>query len=90
MQVALPDRWLRARPRDGILSGAIVQTGGNRMDIDDLDPRARPGGPKPLDRMSVGDLEEYVAALEAEAARAKAAIAARKGHRSAADSLFKL
>jgi uncharacterized small protein (DUF1192 family) len=59
------------------------------MDVDDLDPRARPSGPKPLDRMSVGDLEEYVAALEAEIERAKKAIAARKGHRSAADAVFK-
>ena len=52
---------------------------------------ARPtiGAPVALDRMGVDELERYIAGLRAEIARAEAVIAAKQGHRSAADTLFR-
>ncbi len=44
----------------------------------------------PIDTMSVGELEERIALLEAEIARLRQAIAARQQTKAAADSLFKL
>lgn len=59
------------------------------MDLDDLEPRHRPQPKKNLEVMSVGELEDYVAELEAEIARTREAIAKKRDHRSSADSLFK-
>ncbi|MBV8471075.1 MAG: DUF1192 domain-containing protein [Burkholderiaceae bacterium] len=42
-----------------------------------------------LTPLSVDELNRYIARLEAEIARAKAAIAGKQSHRSGADSLFK-
>jgi len=42
-----------------------------------------------LDPFSVDDLRAYIAALQAEIARAEAAIAAKQGARGHADSFFK-
>lgn len=47
------------------------------MDMEELEPRRKPAQPKPLDSWSIGELEEYIANLESEIARAKAAIAAK-------------
>jgi len=59
------------------------------MDMDELEPRRKSVAQKPLEPMSVGELEEYIAGLEAEIARAKAAIAGKKSHRAGLDGLFK-
>ena len=59
------------------------------MDMDELEPRRKPVAQKPLEPMSVGELEEYIAGLEAEIARARAAIAAKQSHRAGLDGLFK-
>jgi uncharacterized small protein (DUF1192 family) len=59
------------------------------MDPEDLEPRKRKAPPKPLDGMSVAELEEYVAELEAEIARARGVIAGKQSHKSAEDALFK-
>ncbi|AEO47559.1 DUF1192 family protein [Rhodospirillum rubrum] len=59
------------------------------MDTDDLDPRAKPVKPVSLDDMTVKDLEDYISALEAEIARARAQIAAKGGAFNAAASVFK-
>ncbi|HET8727096.1 MAG TPA: DUF1192 domain-containing protein [Alphaproteobacteria bacterium] len=59
------------------------------MDTDDLEPRKRPVVQKNLDGMSVAELEEYIAGLEAEIARARDAIARKQSHRFAAESFFK-
>jgi len=59
------------------------------MDMDELEPRRKPAQLKPLEPMSVGELEEYIASLEAEIARAKAAISAKQSHRAGLDGLFK-
>lgn len=44
--------------------------------------------PKPLDAMSVAELENYIADLTAEIERVKAEIARKKAHMNAASSLF--
>lgn len=59
------------------------------MDIEDLEPRKQTKKPKPLDDMSVADLKEYVAALQAEIVRVEAAIKAKQAHMEAMNSLFK-
>lgn len=61
-------------------------------DIDDLEPRPVPTAkapPKDLGVMSVEELETYIAGLEAEIDRARAAIAGKQAHRSAAEAFFK-
>lgn len=64
------------------------------MDIEDLFP-SKPGDPlkelarQDLDPMSVDELDERIAALEAEIARVKAHQDAATKHRSAAEELFK-
>jgi uncharacterized small protein (DUF1192 family) len=57
-------------------------------DEDDL-PQHRKPPPKDLAPLSVAELGEYITSLEAEIARARAAIAAKESHRAGADSLFK-
>ena len=59
------------------------------MDIDDLEPRKRPAKARDLSTWSVEDLESHIGALEAEIARARAAIASKQAQRSAADSFFR-
>jgi uncharacterized small protein (DUF1192 family) len=56
---------------------------------DDLEPRNRPKKPKPLDSMSVDELNAYVADLKAEIDRVEAAIEAKQAHRRAMAALFK-
>ncbi len=59
------------------------------MDFEDLEPRNKTKKPKPLDDMSVSDLKDYVAALQAEIARVEAAIKAKQAHLEAMNALFK-
>lgn len=59
------------------------------MDTDDLEPRPTITTPPNLDRMSVDELRDYVAELEAEIARVQAMIDAKQDHRSSAESVFK-
>ena len=59
------------------------------MDEQDLEPLTKRKKPKDLDVMSVEALEEYIAELEAEIARARAAIAGKQSHKAAAESFFK-
>ncbi len=59
------------------------------MNPEDLEPRRATPAPKSLDTMGVAELEAYIADLEAEIARAREVIAAKLGHRSAAEALFK-
>jgi uncharacterized small protein (DUF1192 family) len=59
------------------------------MDTDDLEPRPTIATPPNLDRMSVHELRDYVAELEAEIARVQAMIDAKQDHRSSAESVFK-
>ena len=59
------------------------------MEESELEPLTKKSKPKDLDIMSIEALEEYIAALEAEIDRARAAIAAKSDHRDAADAFFK-
>ncbi len=59
------------------------------MDADDLEPRPRKPAPRNLDDLSIEALKDYIAELEAEIARARAAIGAKQSARHGAESFFK-
>ena len=59
------------------------------MDEEDLLPRWQPPKPKDLTLLGIAELEEYIAGLESEIARARAEIAAKQKQRSGAEALFK-
>ena len=59
------------------------------MDEQDLEPLTKRKKLKDLDVMSVEALKEYIAGLEAEIERARAAIAAKQSHKAEAESFFK-
>lgn len=64
------------------------------MDTDDLDPPApKPGthglGTRDLDELSIEALQDYIAQLKAEVARAETAIGAKQSARAGAEAFFK-
>ncbi|MDX1710806.1 MAG: DUF1192 domain-containing protein [Rhodovibrionaceae bacterium] len=59
------------------------------MDWNDLEPKKKKPAPKDLHVMGVEELEEYIAELEAEIARAREVIAQKQKHRSGVEGLFK-
>jgi uncharacterized small protein (DUF1192 family) len=59
------------------------------MDEEDLVPRRQPLKPKDLTLLGIVELEEYIAGLESEIARARSEIAAKQKQRSGAEALFK-
>ncbi|MCW5773148.1 MAG: DUF1192 domain-containing protein [Rhodospirillaceae bacterium] len=59
------------------------------FDTDEIEPIKPKPKPRDLDTMSVGELEAYIGELEAEIVRARAAIAAKRDHRSGAEAFFK-
>ncbi len=59
------------------------------MDDDELLPSRKPAPPKDLSLLGIAELEDYIAGLEAEIARAQAEIAEKKKHRGGAEALFK-
>lgn len=61
------------------------------MALMDDEPVAKPQplGSKPLDDLSVDELEEYITALSAEIERTKGVIARKKDHKAAVSGLFK-
>mgnify|MGYP000924417873 FL=1 len=62
--------------------------------FEDLEPRPQRGEPlralsrEDLDVYSIEDLEERIAAMDAEIGRARAAIDAKRSKKNAADALF--
>ena len=56
---------------------------------EDLLPQRQAPKPKDLTLLGVSELEEYIAGLESEIARARAEIAAKLKQRSGAEALFK-
>ena len=48
-----------------------------------------PQRPRPLDNLSIEELEEYIVELKGEIARAEQMIAAKRDFRGAADAVFK-
>jgi uncharacterized small protein (DUF1192 family) len=59
------------------------------IDEDDPAPQRQPPKLRDLTLMGIAELEEYIAGLEAEVARARAEIAAKQKQRSGAEALFK-
>jgi len=59
------------------------------MEWDDLEPKKKKPAPKDLHVMGVEELQDYIAELEAEIARAREAIAEKQKHRSGVEGLFK-
>jgi uncharacterized small protein (DUF1192 family) len=59
------------------------------VEDEDLLPRRQPAKPKDLTLLGIAELEEYIAGLEAEIARARAEIAAKQRQRSGAEALFR-
>ncbi len=59
------------------------------IDWDELEPRKPAAKPKDLDALSIRELEEHIAELEAEIARARAKIRAKQAHQAGAAGLFR-
>lgn len=59
------------------------------MDEEDLLPQRPKPAPRDLSMLGIAELEEYIAGLESEIARARGEIAARRNQRSGAEALFK-
>jgi uncharacterized small protein (DUF1192 family) len=59
------------------------------IEPEDLEPRRQAPKPKDLDTMGVEELGEYLEELEAEAARVKAKLEAKKSYLAQAASIFK-
>ncbi len=59
------------------------------MDLEDLEPLSKKPKPKDLDSLGVEELEDYLAELEAEMARVREKLAAKKAYLSGAETLFK-
>ena len=60
------------------------------MDTDDLEPVWTPLDKPDMQTMSLEQLVEYIAEMEAEIARAKEVIAVKRHARGAADAVFKI
>ena len=56
---------------------------------DDFDPRTKRMKPRVLDMLSIDDLRNYIADMQAEITRVEAAIAKKENSKSAADAFFK-
>ncbi len=59
------------------------------MDEEDLLPQRQPKRLKDLTLLGVAELEEYIAGLESEIARARGEIAVKQRQRTGAEALFK-
>lgn len=59
------------------------------MDTDDLEPQVRIPAKLDFEIMSIEQLQDHIAALEAEIERARAVIEAKQSARGAAESVFK-
>lgn len=59
------------------------------IDPDELEPRKPAAARKNLEVMGVAELTAYIAELEAEIVRVRAAIAAKQSVRAGAEALFK-
>jgi uncharacterized small protein (DUF1192 family) len=59
------------------------------MDDEDLLPGKKPAPPKDLTLLGIAELEDYIAGLQSEIARAEAEIAEKRKHRGGAEAIFK-
>jgi uncharacterized small protein (DUF1192 family) len=60
-----------------------------KMDDEDLLPRKQPVPPRDLSLLGIAELEDYIAGLESEIARAQVEIDQKRKHRGGAEALFK-
>ena len=68
--------------REPIMEGAVADT-------DDLEPQPKKKPAEPdFEEMGIGELNEYIADLEATIERVRAVIARKSAHKGAADSVF--
>jgi len=56
---------------------------------DDNTPKNQPKKPKPLDKLSIGELEDYIREMKEEIIRVEQEIVRKKAHKDAVSSLFK-
>ena len=59
------------------------------LDPEELEPKKVKPQPRDLEGLGVAELQDYIAGLEGEIARARAAIARKQDHRSGAEAFFK-
>ena len=59
------------------------------MDEEDLLPQRQKPKPRDLSLLGIAELEEYIADMEAEIARVRVEVTAKRGHRGGAEALFK-
>ncbi|HYC05594.1 MAG TPA: DUF1192 domain-containing protein [Azospirillaceae bacterium] len=59
------------------------------MDLDDLVPAKQPKKPLDLSRLSIDELKDYIAAMEAEIARVREHIKSKQASLDAAAAFFK-
>jgi uncharacterized small protein (DUF1192 family) len=59
------------------------------MEFEDLEPKHKIAKPKDLSSWGVQELEDYIARLEGEIARARVEIGKKGSHRAAAAAFFK-
>ena len=60
------------------------------MEPDDLDPKTKKAHKRNLDPLSVDELQNYIAELQAEITRVEEDIARKKNHLTEAERLFKI
>ena len=59
------------------------------MDEEELEPRRKRAQPRDLTLLGIEELDTYIAELEAEIARVRIEISAKRGQRRGAEALFK-
>ncbi|MCY4547156.1 MAG: DUF1192 domain-containing protein [Defluviicoccus sp.] len=59
------------------------------MEEEDLNPKKGPAKLRDLDSLSIEELEEYIAEMEAEIRRVRADIEKKQRHRAGVEGLFK-
>lgn len=59
------------------------------MDEEDLPQSKKPAPPKDLTLLGIAELDDYIARLRSEIARAEAEVAEKRKHRGGAEALFR-
>ena len=76
-----------SRPSATHWQGGYRETGG--VEEEDLNPKKGPAKLRDLDSLSIEELEEYIAEMEAEIRRVRADIEKKQRHRAGVEGLFK-
>lgn len=59
------------------------------MDMEDLELRTQKAAPRDLEKMSLEELNDYIADMEREIARVREAIATKEAHRNSVEGVFR-